>query len=1382
MKVGIIGYWYATNYGSACTYYALYKQIEKLGHTPIIIDMPEREAEPNWDKSFARKFITDHCMVSESVKWNETAKLNALCDVFVVGSDQVWNRDGYRISHGLFFLNFADKTKHRIAYAPSFGSDDLSSLDVSAENDMGDLLSKFDAISVREKSGAELIKNKFGIDSEFVIDPVFFLKEQDYDALSAKIDLPSEYVLAYILDPIDDKELFLSKIQKKYDLPVVVLLDGRYGTFDKNKAKLHLFKNDVISIDGVPEWLYCFKHAKAVVTDSFHGTSLSLINSKQTYVYANHGRGYQRFVSLLSSLDLTRILFENSEELSLNPDIDIDFESIHQKIQSIVGASEQWLEQSLVSTRPHNCIAYQMNLKLKCSGCSACFSSCPSDAISMQLNKDGFINPVIDENKCSDCGICSNVCKVLNPEYTNDPNPECYAVCASDDIREVSSSGGVFTILADQILDSGGHVYGASYDADFDVEHICIDSKGELDLLRGSKYIQSRMNAVYPKVKADLECGIAVLFSGMPCQVAGLKSYLGKDYSNLLTVDLLCHGIASFDVFEKYHKDVLEGKKLKSLQFKSKKPWGWHAGVNATFYDDSKYSCIFETDPYFVAYIKGLSKNKACGICPFNKLPRQGDITIGDFWKIQDYKPSLNDNKGTSLILINNIKGKKEFDLINKNFPVCEKAPIDIAISGNGCIKYPYRLHPQRDYFFNSYMSEDFGELVKSITSPKYPLAMPKDRPYRLRSVYSQAKVVYDNYKGREVVVWGDNSVFRSILKKYFGIDVKHIISSQPSSDPRFKSPEYIVQNSKNIYVACFGKSSSFDSERFFEENGLKYIRDYNYRSIHPIVLDDLDLSKGYADSFGNKILGYRGIVKKITLRGYNNTIIFKNNVHGCENLIIDITSNSRIVIGDGVLFTQPCCEFNVQGYEGDAAITIGAHCRFMRSLIRLFVDLNTSAVHIGENTTFGDNLRIHANSGKRVVIGKNSMISRDVVFWSGDGHSIFDVTTGTNINSIYSKQPSYRNTIVLGEHVWVGDGAMLLHGTDIGEGSIVGAKSVAKLRCANNVSLAGNPAGVIKENVAWAHEMCAEDMARCGPYAKMTSSCLSPLYGKDVLVIGGSQNNGKSLIKELLDKGNVVTIANRGNKDDGFGDRVSRLTLDVTSFESIKLALSGKKFDVVFNDVAYSSISVRNVLSLVKCRHYVQLSSVFVYDFHENMKESDFDIQSKEVVWSKATGDYAYNKRISEIATKEFPDVHTVIVRIPYVYYTDRLDYFCDHIIEEKPMNVPDPDRKLTFVSNWDLSKFLVWISNQDYSGVVNFSSDGYTTVRNIIEHIEAKAGKKAVLDSNSGEPVPFSDKSFTLDLSRVKELGYGPETLDSWLWRVIDGHVDRLKKEKLN
>lgn len=183
MKIGIIGYWYATNYGSACTYYALYETIKVMGYTPIMIDIPEKEKDSEYGKSFARSFIENHCLVSDSVSWGDVESINNFADIFIIGSDQVWNQNAYRISRGLFYLKQIHDDKGKIAYAPSFGSDKME-LNIDLEKEIGKNLSRFDAISVREDDGIEILKKRFGIDSERVIDPVFLLDAKHYRELN----------------------------------------------------------------------------------------------------------------------------------------------------------------------------------------------------------------------------------------------------------------------------------------------------------------------------------------------------------------------------------------------------------------------------------------------------------------------------------------------------------------------------------------------------------------------------------------------------------------------------------------------------------------------------------------------------------------------------------------------------------------------------------------------------------------------------------------------------------------------------------------------------------------------------------------------------------------------------------------------------------------------------------------------------------------------------------------------------------------------------------------------------------------------------------------------------------------------------------------------
>ena len=195
--------------------------------------------------------------------------------------------------------------------------------------------------------------------------------------------------------------------------------------------------------------------------------------------------------------------------------------------------------------------------KEKCSGCSACYPICPTNAITMEYDEEGFLYPIVNYEKCTNCGLCSKVCPELNFEFDNKKTPKCYAMQATDEIRMKSSSGGMFTILADYIFERDGFVCGVAFNKNenWKVEHIIIDKKEDLDKLRGSKYVQSDKKDIFKQIKELLNKDKYVLFSGCPCEVAGLKNYLRKNYDKLILVDLLCGSVESPKIYEKYLKE-----------------------------------------------------------------------------------------------------------------------------------------------------------------------------------------------------------------------------------------------------------------------------------------------------------------------------------------------------------------------------------------------------------------------------------------------------------------------------------------------------------------------------------------------------------------------------------------------------------------------------------------------------------------------------------------------------------------------------------------------------------------------------------------------------------------------------------------------------------
>ena len=240
--------------------------------------------------------------------------------------------------------------------------------------------------------------------------------------------------------------------------------------------------------------------------------------------------------------------------------------------------------------------------------------------------------------------------------------PKCYAAMASDEIRlNKSSSGGIFTLIANEVLKNNGIVVGASFDEGETVNHIIVDNYKDLEKLKGSKYVQSNINDIYKKIKQYLDKNIKVLFTGTPCQIAGLKSYLSKEYENLMTIDIVCHGVPSPMVFRKYLKEKFgNSTQIVDINFRDKIN-GWSSSdLIITFQaHDFTVSEKDKENEYITAFLKNYILRKSCFNCPFQKLPRQGDITIGDFWKIQKYDENLDDKKGTSVVLVNNKKGQE---------------------------------------------------------------------------------------------------------------------------------------------------------------------------------------------------------------------------------------------------------------------------------------------------------------------------------------------------------------------------------------------------------------------------------------------------------------------------------------------------------------------------------------------------------------------------------------------------------------------------------------------------------------------------------------------------------------------------------------------------
>ena len=384
--------------------------------------------------------------------------------------------------------------------------------------------------------------------------------------------------------------------------------------------------------------------------------------------------------------------------------------------------------------------------KENCCGCGACFCICPHEAIQMKTDREGFLYPDISPEKCVQCGLCRLACPVITPERLpkNSATPKVLAAWNLDpEIRRQSSSGGVFTVLAEETLARGGVVFGAGFDKQWILRHTAAKNREEIAQFRGSKYLQSDTGDVFYQIKEFLQQKKWVLFTGTPCKVAGLNAYLGEPYETLLTCDFVCHGVPSPKVFYKYIYSLADKDHIKFINFRNKK-YGWKRFSMHILLEDKEYYTDLNKDIFLKAFLKDICLRPSCHKCSFASLQRTSDITLGDFWGIGNSRPDLDDDQGTSLILINSGQGKEFFDTCNERLFSAEM-DLKTAIQGNPCLVKSVSAHPSREEFFRDLDRETFPRLIKTYLPP--PTLMQKIRECISRIIRKLRKLFFGSIK-----------------------------------------------------------------------------------------------------------------------------------------------------------------------------------------------------------------------------------------------------------------------------------------------------------------------------------------------------------------------------------------------------------------------------------------------------------------------------------------------------------------------------------------------------------------------------------------------------------------------------------------------------------
>lgn len=355
--------------------------------------------------------------------------------------------------------------------------------------------------------------------------------------------------------------------------------------------------------------------------------------------------------------------------------------------------------------------------KYKCCGCNACYSICPENCIEMKMDEEGFLYPCVDERKCIKCNLCKKKCPYLNDRKW--VNFQLYGAFSNDsEVIKKSSSGGLFSLLSKIILDNDGVVYGAKYNEKNLVVHDYITTYDEIDKLRGSKYVQSDMNKSLRKVKQHLKAGLYVLFSGTPCHIAGLKSYLDNDYENLYCIEIVCHGVPSPKVYSDYIK-FLENKfksKIKTINFREKSN-GWEKYSILIQFENGK--AIMENaieNTYMKGFLKDLYIRPSCFQCRFKNFSSGSDITLGDLWGVSNIDKNFFNNNGVSIVSINTKKGKQLFDKIPEESICKNKFNLNDVIKYNPCLVKSTPLCKDKDNFFKEYNGNNLNKLVERYT------------------------------------------------------------------------------------------------------------------------------------------------------------------------------------------------------------------------------------------------------------------------------------------------------------------------------------------------------------------------------------------------------------------------------------------------------------------------------------------------------------------------------------------------------------------------------------------------------------------------------------------------------------------------------------------
>lgn len=687
IKIGIITFHNAINYGALLQTYALQKSITNMGYEVAVIDysnpnIDKKRKKPCWKEyrnplnyyddrllykveiSKEKKlhyFFNTRINKTEKANRENIMEISSKLDIVFTGSDQVWN-DSITNFDDTYYLDFVSPEK-RCSYAASIGKETIPIENIPR---MKKLLSNFHAISVREESAKEALKMQMGISATRVLDPTLLILEREYKEI-AKEPTKKGYVLLYML--LYSKSLISSAKKMAAEKGVPVFCINSSGKRIKGVVDC----SDV----GIEEWLGLFLNAEFIFTNSFHGTAFSINFNKQFNVEFPPARiqASSRVKNILKIFDLEDQVIENGEIKSniinykpVNEILNLEREKSRKFLMNSIENRE---EETEIKRTEKSIISIPWDY---CSGCGYCQQICPVDAIKMESDSHGFLHPVVELNRCIQCGKCLNGCPYKNKKIENQQIKEHsqYIFAAwskNDEVIANSSSGGIFYELSKKIIQEGGVVYGAAFDEKFSLAHQRIDRIEDIKPLMGSKYAQSNAFICFESVVKDIESGKKVLFVGTPCQVSALKELQDKkeNKSNLLLVDFVCHGVPSQLLIQDHVRYIESYFNTKVKEYIPRsKVLGWGRHNELFVYQNGKKEYRHPiTQAYKKIFYSNYALRYSCYNCPYTDFNRSSDLTIADYWGIEQKRPDLYRKEGVSMLLVNSEKGRRFLDSLD---------------------------------------------------------------------------------------------------------------------------------------------------------------------------------------------------------------------------------------------------------------------------------------------------------------------------------------------------------------------------------------------------------------------------------------------------------------------------------------------------------------------------------------------------------------------------------------------------------------------------------------------------------------------------------------------------------------------------------------------